>query len=108
MNSAQNLNNNQEQENEKQKQIHIINFNNIDQIKLGRGHDADVRIQDISVSRTHAFIKKEPNTNRMYLEDNKSKFGTLVQIQTPLVLNEAFEYSFQAGRSTFTVNLQQD
>lgn len=91
--------NNQEVENEKQKQIHIIDFNAVDKIKLGRGHDADVRIHDISVSRTHAFIKKEQGTNRLYIEDNKSKFGTLVQIQAPLVLNEAFEYSFQAGRS---------
>ena len=50
----------------------------MDKIRLGRGHDADVRIHDISVSRTHAFIKKEAQTNRLYIEDNKSKFGTLV------------------------------
>jgi len=26
-------------------------------IKLGRGHDSDIRISDISISRTHAIIK---------------------------------------------------
>jgi len=38
--------------------IHIINpqFNKI-LLKLGRGHDWDVRISDISVSRLHALIK---------------------------------------------------
>lgn len=45
------------------------------QIKLGRGHDSDLRIEDISVSRVHALIKK---TSKGYLlQDNGSKFGTL-------------------------------
>ena len=29
------------------------------EFKLGRGHEADVRVNDISVSRTHAIIKFE-------------------------------------------------
>lgn len=29
-----------------------------DEIRMGRGHDADVRVTDISVSRFHASIKK--------------------------------------------------
>jgi len=29
---------------------------NTNEIKLGRGHDADVRVTDISVSRFHALI----------------------------------------------------
>lgn len=65
--------------------------------KFGRGHESDLRINDISVSRCHAIIKfKEgetatattPNTPaRFYLEDNLSKFGTLVLIRsrTPLI-----------------------
>lgn len=87
--------------------MHIINFNNIDKIKLGRGHDTDVRIHDISVSRQHAFIKKDEQ-GRFYIEDNNSKFGTLVQIQSPLHLHEQFEYHFQAGRSVFSVTMQQE
>jgi pSer/pThr/pTyr-binding forkhead associated (FHA) protein len=31
---------------------------NVNEIKLGRGHDADVRVTDISVSRLHAVLKK--------------------------------------------------
>ena len=45
--------------------------------KLGRGHESDVRVSDISVSRTHAILKYESD-HQFYLEDNLSKFGTLV------------------------------
>lgn len=40
------------------KVIHIVNMDYTDEIKIGRGHDADVRVTDISVSRLHAFIKR--------------------------------------------------
>ena len=40
------------------KVVHILCFSDEDQVSLGRGHDADVRVTDISVSRCHAFIKK--------------------------------------------------
>jgi pSer/pThr/pTyr-binding forkhead associated (FHA) protein len=46
--------------------------------KLGRGHESDVRVSDISVSRCHAILKYDSNDNTYYLEDNLSKFGTLV------------------------------
>lgn len=46
-------------------------------IKLGRGHDCEIRITDISVSRNHALIKF--NNNGFHIFDNKSKFGTLVK-----------------------------
>jgi hypothetical protein len=71
--------NSPEQDHERQKQLHVINFNNTDKIRLGRGHDTDVRIHDISVSRLHAHISKD-EFGRVYIEDNSSKFGTLVQI----------------------------
>jgi len=59
--------------------MHVINFNTIETIKFGRGHDTDVRIHDISVSRLHAYIKKD-ELGRFYIEDNASKFGTLVEL----------------------------
>lgn len=46
-------------------------------IKLGRGHDCEIRITDISVSRNHALIKF--NGSGFSIFDNKSKFGTLVK-----------------------------
>ena len=47
--------------------------------KMGRGHESDLRVSDISVSRCHAIIKYDhEQSKRFYLEDNLSKFGTLV------------------------------
>lgn len=44
--------------------------------RLGRGHDSELKISDISVSRVHAQIIM---TEKGYkLEDNGSKFGTLI------------------------------
>ena len=47
--------------------------------KLGRGLDQEVRISDISVSRYHAKIKFLED--KFVLEDNLSKFGTLVLVR---------------------------
>lgn len=47
---------------------------------MGRGHEADVRINDISVSRSHGtiFLSKD---GKIQLKDFGSKFGTLALIQ---------------------------
>ena len=46
-------------------------------IRVGRGHDADIRVTDISVSRFHALINRNEDGD-FFVEDNKSKFGTLM------------------------------
>lgn len=48
-------------------------------IRIGRGNDNDLRLSDISVSRLHSFIKRD-DSGSFYIEDNSSKFGTLVQL----------------------------
>jgi len=53
-----------------------------DMISMGRGHDADVRVTDISVSRCHAYIKKS-RLGFYYIVDNNSKFGTLALVRQP-------------------------
>ena len=58
------------------KVVHVLNMVDEDQVTLGRGHDADVRVTDISVSRCHAVIKKS-ELGFFYIIDNGSKFGTL-------------------------------
>jgi pSer/pThr/pTyr-binding forkhead associated (FHA) protein len=40
------------------KVVHVINMIGTDEIRVGRGHDTDMRVTDISVSRLHALIKK--------------------------------------------------
>ena len=58
-----------------------------DFIKVGRGHDSEVRVTDISVSRCHALIKVSSRGDYV-VEDNNSKFGTLVQIRKPYILSK--------------------
>ena len=55
--------------------------------KLGRGHESDVRVSDISVSRCHAILKYDLNDYCYYLEDNLSKFGTLVLAKSAIELD---------------------
>lgn len=68
------------------KVIHVVNMKKTEEAKIGRGHDVDVRITDISVSRLHAFIKKTEK-GYFYVQDNRSKFGTLTLIRQPLLLH---------------------
>jgi pSer/pThr/pTyr-binding forkhead associated (FHA) protein len=65
--------------------------------KMGRGHDAEIRINDISVSRCHAEIKFEKNA--FCLADNSSKFGTLVLVRKKLKLSPIYHKAVQVGRT---------
>ena len=62
-----------------------------------------MRINDISVSRTHALLTF--NNNKIYIKDLKSKFGTLVLVQNEIEINDKI-VSLQIGRTygEFTVN----
>ena len=74
-----------------------------DEFKLGRGHESEVRINDISVSRCHAIIKCQKDG--FYIEDNLSKFGTIVLLKKHLRLAEDHTMAIQVGRSvvSFTI-----
>jgi pSer/pThr/pTyr-binding forkhead associated (FHA) protein len=73
--------------------------------KIGRGHDSDVKIADISVSRIHAKITLTPQG--FTLEDNDSKFGTLL-----LLSNLPYEIDFtnglyvQSSRTTLSISVK--
>lgn len=71
-------------------------------IRVGRGHDSEIRITDISVSRTHAFFRKSTRGDYL-LEDNSSKFGTLVQVRKPYMLPMNFPNYVQLGRSILEI-----
>lgn len=66
-------------------------------VRLGRGHDSDMRINDISVSRQHAVIKFK--NDGFYLQDSMSKFGTLVLVRKRLPLNVLVTKAVQVGRT---------
>jgi pSer/pThr/pTyr-binding forkhead associated (FHA) protein len=76
--------------------IHIISPNDKkDSFIFGRGHEADIRINDVSVSRCHAIIKFKDG--RFYLEDNFSKFGTLVLVKNRIPLIPNYNKAVQIG-----------
>lgn len=77
-------------------------------LKVGRGHDSDVRVADISVSRCHSLIRLDSLNNQVILSDYHSKFGTLVLLKQPIQVTEPEENSYlllQAGRTMLTFEL---
>ena len=69
-------------------------------ILKGRGSDCAVKINDISVSRIHSKIKIKEG--RLILEDNTSKFGTLIQVRDDISISETSTH-LQAGRTTVEI-----
>ena len=50
-------------------------------MSIGRSSEVDLSVVDASVSRVHAFIKRDiVQGGSFYLQDNDTKFGSLVQI----------------------------
>ena len=78
---------NQMKENCNIKSIHVIQLGT-DELIIGRGHESDIRINDISVSRSHAKLKYDMENGTILLRDLKSKFGTLILIKKPLQIKE--------------------
>ena len=62
-----------------EKSIFIVHFKNKKEIKIGRATDANIRLNDISVSRAHAKINLY--NDNFYLHDTNSKFGTLIRMK---------------------------
>jgi hypothetical protein len=82
--------------------IHTAIFNDAaKKFSLGRGHESDLRINDISVSRLHAnLIYKD---DQFILIDCRSKFGTLALHHGDLILEQDCPKTIQTGRTVITV-----
>ena len=88
---------NQMKENCNIKSIHVIQLGT-DELIIGRGHESDIRINDISVSRSHAKLRYDMEKGTILLRDLKSKFGTLILIKKPLQIKEK-KIHIQIGRT---------
>jgi len=73
------------------------------QIKMGRGHECDLRENDISVSRFHAYLKYQDGQFSVF--DNNSKFGTLVLLRKDHQI-ERKKIALQIGRTVITFSLK--
>lgn len=85
--------------------LHIVSLADAKQLTMGRGHDSDVCIKDVSTSRCHATIRFDPESSSFILEDHNSKFGTLVAMKKPHVLEPGSAISVQVGRTVLSLSL---
>jgi len=77
--------------------IYLLKFtDSMNLFNIGRGQHAEMRINDISVSRMHARLTC--TTEGIFLEDNNSKFGTLIHINK-LDIKPSIERTVQVGRT---------
>lgn len=77
--------------------------NNI--LKIGRGIEVQLVLNDISVSRNHCQLKLE-NDGSIVIEDNNSKFGTLILIQGELEILKGQKLNIQAGSNYLIIELK--
>jgi len=84
--------------------LYIIHLKDKQSIKLGRANDSDVRMTDISVSRNHASLKLF--NGYLYLQDNSSKFGTLVNLQKNVIVIPKRQLALQSGKLFMLFNLK--
>ncbi|EAS03167.3 FHA domain protein (macronuclear) [Tetrahymena thermophila SB210] len=70
--------------NSKDHYFYMVDLVNNSSCEIGRIFDCHIRLNDISVSRNHASLTLQGD--KLVLKDNKSKFGTLVQINDKLDL----------------------
>ena len=86
------------------KVIYVINLEADNGViyTIGREHNCDICVNDITISRLHAGLLV--NNNKIYLRDERAKFGTSVLVQNKrfsLFGNKGI--TFQFGRSIITM-----
>jgi hypothetical protein len=82
--------------------IHILFPQDIP-ISIGRGNDNDMKINDISISRSHAMITFNHN---FYLKDLNSRFGTIVMLTKPQAIDKSESLMVQLNRTTIKFSLK--
>lgn len=73
---------------------------------LGRSHNADVRLHNGFVSRIHAQISYKDEKGFM-IEDENSKFGTLILLHGKQELSKVNDISVQVNSSIITVGIKE-
>ena len=85
--------------------IHVVVISSAQRVfQLGRGHESDLRINDISVSRKHASL--EYREDGFHIVDYQSKFGTLVLLSDSVSVPEKTHQTLQIGRTVVTMKVK--
>ena len=79
-----------------------------DCITIGRGHDCNLLLTDISVSRWHCYINIDKKTRKLTIKDNNSKFGTLILVKNK-IMNLCLELKLciQVGRTYLEILMKE-
>ncbi len=89
----------------KNRYFYIGNIDNKKEIKVGRGHNVDLLLNDVSVSRIH--FKLYIQDNGIFLEDNDSKFGSLILVQSQVLkITNSLPLFIQIGRTFIKIKLK--
>jgi len=68
-----------------------------DNLRIGRGQDCDIRLSDISISRSHSRLFYHNGT--YHINDTKSKFGTMIMLRKPALFSPLSQASiYQIGK----------
>ena len=89
----------------KNKYIYILSFDNRRCINIGRSSECELSIPELSISRFHAIIHK--NKGELFIEDNKSKFGTLILVQNNnLKMNDFLSLKLQIKNTYIKIKMK--
>ena len=84
----------------KAKFIHLISFDRKNSINIGRANECELSIAEQTVSRFHCIIHKKEGD--LFIEDNCSKFGTLILIQNHnMIMNDHIPLQVQLQKIFF-------
>ena len=83
------------------KMIFVVKMKRIKQAKIGRGRNAEVMVREVSVSRCHCILSKS-NKNNFFIEDNNSKYGTLLMVGYPIEIKQSESAQVIIGRTRLT------
>jgi hypothetical protein len=90
---------------DKTKYYHVVTFDDRDFINIGRANECELSLTELSVSRFHCIINKE--NGQALLEDNTSKFGTLVLVQNKnMIVNEDTPLRLQVNKTYIKFKLE--
>ena len=90
---------------EKKKYIHLISFDNKNSIIIGKSKECELAINDESVNLYHCFIRKK--NGELFLEDNLSKYGTLVLIQNNnMIMNDLVPLKLQINQTFIKLKIK--
>ena len=85
---------------------HIISLDHKAYITIGRSNNCDLTFPELSVSRNHSIIRRGENNTNVFLEDNNSKFRTLVLIQNKnMIVNDFMTLNIQVNKTLIKFKL---